>query len=280
MIFSQLCPPALIYLVFSITQVVIDTIRGLYNTALMKIWVALVFTILLNYLCTLGLGIVSWFIVFVPFILMTVIVSILLLMFGLDPSSGKMKIKKGNTNKDNILDYYKSKESDLGGSSKTDADTSKNEVDESIEEKIESKKEKEKRILSRTLLFYKDRIEDDNIEKYYKKIKINDKTIFEESSEDIDLRSYKSGVNTITNMLYSMGEQDMATWYTNKSNGCIEKINGMTKQKKEEYLKNCQTELLNDINYKFNSEMKKKFNKNLKTRFPAGTTPPTGIPIN
>ena len=83
MVFSQLCPPALIYLVFSITQVVIDTVRGMYNTALMKIWVAVIFTILLNYLCSLGLGTISWFIVFIPFILMTVIVAILLLMFGL-----------------------------------------------------------------------------------------------------------------------------------------------------------------------------------------------------
>ncbi len=279
MVFSQLCPPALIYLVFSITQVVIDTVRGMYNTALMKIWVAIVFTILLNYLCTLGLGIVSWFIVFVPFILMTVIVAILLLMFGLDPASGKMKIKKNSSNKDDILDYYKSKDSSLGGSGKSDEDSSDDKNDDS-EEKVESKKEKEKRILSRTLLFYKDRVENDNIEQYYKKLKINDKTVFEESSEDIDLRSYKSGVDTITNILYGMGEQEMATWYKNKSNNCIDEMNGMTKQKKEEHLKRCQTELLNDINYKFSPEMKVKFNTNLKNRFPSGKTPPTGIPIN
>jgi hypothetical protein len=54
----------------------------------------------------------------------------------------------------------------------------------------------------------------------------------------------------------------------------------MTKQKKEESLKVCQTDLLNDINYKFNSETKAKFNKKLKSRFPVGTKPPTGIPIN
>ena len=277
MVFSELCPPALIYLVFSITQVVIDTVRGMYNTALMKIWVAVVFTILLNYLCTLGLGIVSWLIVFVPFILMTVIVAILLLMFGLDPTSGKMKVKKKLNNEDEVLDYYKRKDSSLGGTEKSEQD---NDINKESEEKVESLKEKEKRILSRTLLFYKDRVEDDNIEKYYKKLKINDKTVFEESSEDIDLRSYKSGVDTITNILYGMGEQEMATWYKNKSNGCIEKINGMTKQKKEEFLKNCQTDLLNNINYKFSPEMKVKFNKNLKVRFPEGTNPPTGIPIN
>ena len=97
MVFTDLCPPALIYLLFSITQIVIDTVKGLYNTALIKIWVALIFTILLNYLCISGLGIISWLIVFIPFILMTLVVSILLLMFGLDPSTGKIKVgnKKG-----------------------------------------------------------------------------------------------------------------------------------------------------------------------------------------
>ena len=83
MVFNQLCPPALIYLIFSTTQVIIDSVKGLYNTALMKIWVAILFTILLNYLCSLGLGTISWLIVFIPFILMTLVVAILLLMFGL-----------------------------------------------------------------------------------------------------------------------------------------------------------------------------------------------------
>ena len=61
-----------------------------------KMFVALIFTILLNYLCSLGLGIISWLIVFIPFILMTLIVSMLLLMFGLDPTTGKLKIYDPN----------------------------------------------------------------------------------------------------------------------------------------------------------------------------------------
>ena len=93
MVFNQLCPPALIYLIFSTTQVIIDSVKGLYNTALMKIWVAILFTILLNYLCSLGLGTISWLIVFIPFILMTLVVAVLLLMFGLDPSTGKLRME-------------------------------------------------------------------------------------------------------------------------------------------------------------------------------------------
>ena len=95
MLFERICPPALLYLVFSITQIAIDSMKGLYNTALIKCWVTIVFTIILNYLCESGLGIISWIIVFIPFILMTLIVAILLLMFGLDPSTGKMKLDNG-----------------------------------------------------------------------------------------------------------------------------------------------------------------------------------------
>ena len=98
MAFEEICPPALIYLIFSTTQVVIDTVKGYYNLALTKLLVALIFTILLNYLCSLGLGIISWLIVFIPFILMTLIVSMLLLMFGLDPTTGKLKIYDPNAN--------------------------------------------------------------------------------------------------------------------------------------------------------------------------------------
>jgi hypothetical protein len=50
----------------------------------------IVFTILLNILCEKGLGVVSWMIVFVPFIFMTLITSILLFTFGLTPSRGSV----------------------------------------------------------------------------------------------------------------------------------------------------------------------------------------------
>ena len=90
MLLNKLCPPALIYLVFSITQITIDTLMGMYNTAFVKFGVAIVFTLLLNYLCNLGLGIVSWIIVMIPFILMTLIVAILLIVFGLNPTTGKI----------------------------------------------------------------------------------------------------------------------------------------------------------------------------------------------
>ena len=190
MVFTDLCPPALIYLLFSITQVVIDTVKGLYNTALIKIWVSTIFTILLNYLCQSGLGIISWLIVFIPFILMTLVVSILLLMFGLDPSTGKIKLNKQSKHKhhkhgkkcdnhthheeeedcsegdsemekDKILDYYnkylKGNAESGGGGSMTS-----NEV-----ESLGDKKENDKKILEKSFLFYSTK--ENDVSKKFKK---------------------------------------------------------------------------------------------------------------
>ena len=94
-----ICPPALIYLIFSISQVLIDTVKGFFNTALIKMIVAIVFTFMLNYLCSSGLGILSWIIVFIPFILMTVIVTMLLFVFNLDPKTGNLVRTDQNKNK-------------------------------------------------------------------------------------------------------------------------------------------------------------------------------------
>ena len=86
---NKLCMPALIYLVYSFTHVVIDTYRGLYNTAVIELWIGVVFTLLLNALCDQELGIVAWLIISIPFLLMTVIASLLLFMFRLNPATGQ-----------------------------------------------------------------------------------------------------------------------------------------------------------------------------------------------
>jgi hypothetical protein len=97
----ELCAPALIYVAFSLTQVVIDTFKGLYNTAFLKVIVMIIVTILLNALCQSGMGVVSWIIVFIPFIFMTIIIAILLYVFGLDPATGKLNIKCDNSSNTN-----------------------------------------------------------------------------------------------------------------------------------------------------------------------------------
>ena len=91
MLLKNLCPPALLYILFSMTQIIIDLFNNMFNTALLKFIVMILFTIVLNILCKQGLGVVFWLIVFIPFISMTIITSILLIVFGLSPSKGSFK---------------------------------------------------------------------------------------------------------------------------------------------------------------------------------------------
>ena len=103
---NKLCSPALIYLVFALTQIIIDIFKSLYSQAFFKFIQMIFFTLLLNILCTRGLGIVSWIIVFIPFILMTVITGILMIVFGLDPASGDytVDVDESENNKDDNVD--------------------------------------------------------------------------------------------------------------------------------------------------------------------------------
>jgi len=84
------CTPSVIYVIFSLTQILIDTFKGLYNMAFMKMVIMIMITLLLNILCESGLQIIAWFIVFIPFIFMTVVATLLLYIFGLSASSGKV----------------------------------------------------------------------------------------------------------------------------------------------------------------------------------------------
>ncbi len=101
----NLCGPAIIYLIFSLTQIIIDLVKGLYNTAFMKTIVMAMVTLLLNILCEKGLSVVSWIIVFIPFIMMTVIVSMLLYIFGLDASTGSLNYTCNNSNANNNINW-------------------------------------------------------------------------------------------------------------------------------------------------------------------------------
>ena len=92
----NLCAPAIIYVIFSLTQIIIDTIHGMYNTALIKIIIMFIITILLQILCQSGLNVVSWIIVFIPFIFMTVITSIILYVFGLNAVTGTLDMSNNN----------------------------------------------------------------------------------------------------------------------------------------------------------------------------------------
>jgi predicted membrane protein len=59
----------------------------------MEIIIVVLITLLINGLCSAGLSVVAWLIVFVPFILMTFIVAMLLYIFGLHAILGP-KVKQ------------------------------------------------------------------------------------------------------------------------------------------------------------------------------------------
>lgn len=103
----ELCSPALIYLIFSVIQIIFDMLNGMYNTAFMKTIVMALVTFLLNILCQRGLGLVSWIIVFIPFILTTVVVSMLLYIFGMSATTGSLNYKCEQDKTDVIPPKYK-----------------------------------------------------------------------------------------------------------------------------------------------------------------------------
>lgn len=101
MALKQLCTPALIFIIYAFTQIIMDTSYGLLQTALTKFFISIVITTLLQYLCLQGMKVISWVFVFVPLFLMTTITSIIL--FG---SREEENLYENTTNMD-IREKYK-----------------------------------------------------------------------------------------------------------------------------------------------------------------------------
>ena len=82
---ATICSPAIVYLCFSLIQIIVDIYKKQFNTAFFKFWVMIIVTTMLNILCERGMGVVSWLIVFIPLILMTVLILILIYFVGFRP---------------------------------------------------------------------------------------------------------------------------------------------------------------------------------------------------
>jgi len=97
MILSLNCAPTLIFIGFSLIQILIDLYKGVINDAFIKFIVMVVFSLILNILCDLGYKVVAWFIVFIPIIMMTLISTLLLKVFGTNPDEKDLRsqIKQG-----------------------------------------------------------------------------------------------------------------------------------------------------------------------------------------
>ena len=94
MFITGLCGPGLVYIGFSLIQIFIDIYNGVMNAAFLKFIIMIVFTLIINILCDLGFSVIAWILVFIPIIMMTVISTLLLQVFGLDPKNKNITSKK------------------------------------------------------------------------------------------------------------------------------------------------------------------------------------------
>jgi len=103
----NLCLPTLVYVFFSISKIIIDMYNKSYDNALQKTIIMILISILLNILCDRGYDTVAWFIVFIPFILMSIITGLLIYYFGLNTQTGDINYNKyvKTDNLGNILIY-------------------------------------------------------------------------------------------------------------------------------------------------------------------------------
>jgi hypothetical protein len=74
--FPKLCTPALIYFILAVISILIMVSQGVTAYSLIiKVIFVLLYTWLLNFFCTKGLGIISWILVLLPFIVMLGIIA-------------------------------------------------------------------------------------------------------------------------------------------------------------------------------------------------------------
>ena len=99
---EKICPPALLYLGFSMIQITIDLFQGEYSTSLLKFIVMLIFTTILNIMCLNGLTKIVWFIVLIPFLLLTYITSVMFYVFGVNPGKTDLRVQKQPGNASNM----------------------------------------------------------------------------------------------------------------------------------------------------------------------------------
>jgi len=80
---EQLCPPALLYLIFLVVQLGLDLSLGLWITFAIKLFVGMAVVVLLDTFCGIGLSPVSWFLVAAPFV-MTALATAISMSTGFD----------------------------------------------------------------------------------------------------------------------------------------------------------------------------------------------------
>ena len=67
-VIEDLCPPALLYLIFLVVQLGLDASLGLWVTLVVKAILGFATVIVLDTFCGIDLSVVSWFLVATPFV--------------------------------------------------------------------------------------------------------------------------------------------------------------------------------------------------------------------
>jgi hypothetical protein len=68
-IIEDLCPPALLYLIFLVVQLGLDASLGMWATLVVKAVLGFATVMVLDTFCGIELGVVSWFLVAAPFLI-------------------------------------------------------------------------------------------------------------------------------------------------------------------------------------------------------------------
>jgi len=104
---ESLCPPALIYLLYTAVHIGLDLSLGMFTTAAIKSVMAVAGVVILDSLCGVELGIVAWAVVATPFI-MVALASSISLGLGIDRMvSNAVKEKFTPLTGDNLKDRGK-----------------------------------------------------------------------------------------------------------------------------------------------------------------------------
>lgn len=94
MILNYLCPPALLYVVFFLIQVILEISYGKYKQALTQLIICIIFTCILQIFCNANLSLIAWLLVFIPVILYTYMVLLIFMVFRLNPDGASKYIIK------------------------------------------------------------------------------------------------------------------------------------------------------------------------------------------
>ena len=135
---TSLCTPALIYLVFMLSHV-IATFNDEYKNAIMQFILGLLMTGLLHFIVK-GMSIISWIIVFIPFIFYTYMIIIIYYVFGIDPQ----KVENNNEEHEEEKDEEKDEDVEEEKDDEKDEDVEEEKDEDGGEEKDDGKDDDEK----------------------------------------------------------------------------------------------------------------------------------------